>query len=108
MGDHAKAADLSRSPQRGSQRKEQQRSRMPLALVSPVDRELTQERDGYGVRPVPLLRLGEKLTLELRRAQRHIAGDATGLAIANDGRTRYSGNMVVPGVTAEPFVYRCA
>ena len=68
MGDDAHAADAFGGGKSRHEREQEEGPGMPLSLIVLVHRELTEKRDGYGIREVALLRSGEKCALDLRGA----------------------------------------
>lgn len=84
--------------------KDQQRGSMALALISPVDGQLTQERDRYGVRLIPLQSFRQEGAFNLRRTQRYIANDLSGCRIFEDADPGYTTNVVVIRMAPEPAI----
>lgn len=108
MGDDAEAADLARCPQSRGQCKKQERSRVALTVIGLVDRKLAEKRGRDRIRRVALLRPGKELTLDLGRAQRHVADNLPRCAVTNDVRSRNAGYVVAPGKADKPSVERFA
>lgn len=102
--DDTETAHFLRQAHRGLEREEQERTRVPPALMVLVHRELPKERDGYGIGLVALLRPGKKGALDLRGAERNEADD---LAVRYRRYDAGAGNrcgLIRPGMALEPQI----
>lgn len=104
MSDDAHAADALRGAQRGLESVMQEIGRIPPALMISVDGKLTKQDDRHGIGTVPLLRLGQVASFDLRSAQSHIADDPTRRNVRKDAHTRYVVDVVGPCMTTKPCV----
>lgn len=106
MEDDAPTRNIAGGAQRSPERKLQQGTRDPPALMPAIDSQLAKQRCRERVRLVAPPRFGKARTPDLRRAQSHIADNGAGYAVANNIHARDSGGVVRPCVTPEPKIHR--
>jgi len=96
------------SPERSAQREQQKRACVTFSVATLVDCQLAEKRRRQGIWFVSLSRFRKAGSLDLRRAQRHIADNTSSRYVANDIDARNADGMIGPAVASEPMIHRIA